>query len=230
MDRSDYEPHRPPPPTHCDPLPPNAALEVCWSQCVGVGAGARGRAHGSWGASGALYRHRVGIAADLGYAIPARANPLQRSVRIVASSRPGAWALARTLPALDRVVSRLTRGRTTFCEQLSALPVLVVTTTGRRSGAPRPAQLIGVPVGGTLALLGTNFGQASTPTWVLNLEAEPRARVTHRDRTVEVVARAATPAERAEVLALAPRVYVGYARYLTRIEGRRVRVFVLEPA
>ena len=172
----------------------------------------------------------MGIAADLDYAIPVRATALQRSVRVVASSRPGAWTLARTLPALDRVVSRLTRGRTTFCEQLSALPVVVVTTTGRRSGRPRPAQLIGVPIGDTLALLGTNFGQTSTPTWVLNLEADPRATVTHRDRVVSVVARAASDAERAEVLALAPRVYVGYAKYLTRISGRRVRVFVLDPA
>ncbi|MFQ6173328.1 nitroreductase family deazaflavin-dependent oxidoreductase [Oryzobacter sp. R7] len=171
----------------------------------------------------------MGIAADLDYAIPVRANVLQRSVRVVASSRPGAWALARTLPALDRFVSRLTRGRTTLSEELSALPVLVVTTTGRRSGLPRPAQLIGIPVGDTLALVGTNFGQASTPTWVLNLEADAHATVTHRGRTLDVLARPATPAERADVLARAPEVYVGYAKYRTRISGRRVRVFVLDP-
>jgi deazaflavin-dependent oxidoreductase (nitroreductase family) len=175
-----------------------------------------------------LYRRRVGVAEDLGYAIPVRANALQRSVRGIASSRPGAWTLARTLPSFDRIVSRLTRGRTTLSERLAGLPVLVVTTTGRRSGRPRPAQLIGIPVGDTVALVGTNFGQISTPAWVLNLEAEPRATVTARGVTLDVVAREATDGERAATLARAGEVYVGYSTYLTRISGRRVRVFVLE--
>ena len=115
-------------------------------------------------------------------------------------------------------------------EQLAGLPVLVVTTTGRRSGLPRRAQLIGIPVDDEIALIGTNFGQAATPTWVLNLEADPRASVTHRDLTVEAVARPATEDERAQILELAGRVYVGYPKYLRRVTGRHVRVLVLERA
>jgi deazaflavin-dependent oxidoreductase (nitroreductase family) len=171
----------------------------------------------------------MGLASDLGYALPPPTT-LQRTVRVVASSRPGSWVLARTLPALDRAVARRTRGRTTLVEGLAGLPVLVVTTTGRRSGRPRPAQLVGIRVGDDLALVGTNFGQRSTPTWVLNLEADPRASVTHRAVTVPVVARAATQAERADVLARAAEAYAGYAKYLDRISGRRVRVLVLERA
>ncbi len=104
----------------------------------------------------------MGLAHDLSYAI-GPSNAGQRLVRVVASSRPGAWALARVLPTLDRAVARRTRGRTTLVEQLAGLPVLVVTTTGRRSGLPRPAQLIAIPVGDDLALIGTNFGQTRTP-------------------------------------------------------------------
>lgn len=169
----------------------------------------------------------MGIAADLDYVLP-KPNPVQRAMHVVASSPPGAWTLARTMPSIDRVVTRASRGRTTAVRIVAALPVLVLTTTGRKSGQRREAQLVGVPYGDTLALVGTNFGQRSTPTWVLNLEADPRATVAHRDRTVEVVARAASDAERAEILDRAPDVYIGYSKYLSRIHGRRVRVFLLD--
>lgn len=170
----------------------------------------------------------MGITTDLSYSFP-RPNALQRSVRVVVSSPAGAWILSRLLPVLDRAVARLTRGRTTATAALSGLPVIVVTTTGRRSGNPRPVQLIGIPMADDgLALLGTNFGQAATPTWALNLEADPRATVAHGTVTVGVVARSATEGERAEVLASAAGVYLGYAKYFSRISGRHVRIFVLE--
>jgi deazaflavin-dependent oxidoreductase (nitroreductase family) len=171
----------------------------------------------------------VGVAADLSYVL-APPTALQRAVRSAAATRPGAAALARTLPTLDRAVGRLTGGRTTCCAVLSGLPVVVLTTTGRRSRTRRSTPLIGVPVRDTLALLGTNFGQTRTPDWVLNLEADPRATVTYRGADVEVVAREADPVERAEVLDLAERVYVGYPRYLTRVPHRHVRILLLEKA
>lgn len=169
----------------------------------------------------------MGVAADLSYVLTPP-NALQRAVRSAAATRAGAATLARTLPTLDRAVGRLTGGRTTACALLSGLPVVVLTTTGRRSGARRSTQLIGVPVRDTLALLGTNFGQARTPAWVLNLEADPRATVAYRGAEVEVVARPADEDERAEVLALAERVYVGYPRYLTRVPHRHVRILLVE--
>lgn len=171
----------------------------------------------------------MGVAADLSYVL-APPTALQRAVRSAAATRAGAATLARTLPALDRAVGRLTGGRTTCCALLSGLPVVLLTTTGRRTGARRSTQLIGVPVGDTLALLGTNFGQARTPAWVLNLEADPRATVAYRGREVDVVAREADASGRAEVLDLAERVYVGYPRYLTRVPHRQVRILLLENA
>jgi deazaflavin-dependent oxidoreductase (nitroreductase family) len=169
----------------------------------------------------------MGLAADLDYRI-GRPTRLHRSVRAVASTSLGAKALAHTLPALDRAVARLSGGRTTAVDLLAGLPLLGLTTTGRRSGQPRYAPLIAVPYGDALAVIGTNFGQASTPTWALNLEADPRATVTHDGVTLGVFARPADEAERAEILERAAEVYVGYPKYLKRITGRQVRVFVLE--
>lgn len=169
----------------------------------------------------------MGLAEDLGYAIPAP-NPLQRSVQAIVSTRPGAWVLSQTLPTMDRAVARLTGGRSSVSELGAGLPIVVLTSTGRRSGLPRESQLVAIPFGDALAVIGTNYGKATTPAWVLNLEAEPRATLAHESATVDVIARPSTETERAGVLARAATIYGGYAKYLSRISGRQVRIFVLE--
>jgi deazaflavin-dependent oxidoreductase (nitroreductase family) len=170
----------------------------------------------------------MGLAADLGYTFR-RPNPLQRATQAFASTRRGAWLFARTARHLDDAVGRVSRGRRSAAELLAGLPVLDVTTTGRRSGLRRATHLISVPIGDTLALLGTNFGQPSTPAWVLNLESDPHASVTYRGTSRDVVARPATETEYAEVMANSVGLYGGYRKYQQRITGRRVRIFVLEP-
>ena len=171
----------------------------------------------------------MGLADDLGYGIR-RPNPFQVGIQRWASTRPGAWLFSKVLHHLDDAVVALTRGRTSAPEVLAGLPVLDVTTTGRKSGLRRTSHLIAVPIGDTLALLGTNFGQPSTPAWVLNLEADPRASVTYRRRTSQATARAASDDEHAAVLARSAQVYGGYLKYQQRITGRRLRIFVLDPA
>ncbi|HEY2879619.1 nitroreductase family deazaflavin-dependent oxidoreductase [Nocardioides sp.] len=171
----------------------------------------------------------MGVAADLGYRI-GRPTGLQRATQSVASTRAGAWVFSKVLRHLDDLVGRASRGRTSVPELLAGLPVVDVTTTGRRSGLRRTTHLIAVPYGDTLALLGTNFGQPATPAWVLNLEADPRATLRHRGTTLEAVARPATEEERESVLAGSTEVYGGYLTYQARITGRRLRIFLLEPA
>jgi deazaflavin-dependent oxidoreductase (nitroreductase family) len=171
----------------------------------------------------------VGLADDLGYGIR-RPNRFQALIQQFASTRPGAWLFSKVLHHLDDAVVALSRGRTSAPEVLAGLPVLDVTTTGRKSGLRRRSHLIAVPIGDTLALLGTNFGQASTPAWVLNLEADPRASVTYRRRTSETTARPASDDEHAAVLAGSAQVYGGYLKYQQRITGRSLRIFVLDPA
>lgn len=171
----------------------------------------------------------MGLAADLGYAYT-RPNAFQRSMQLLGSTRGGAWAFSKTLRHVDRLVHRLSKGRTSAPQVLAGLPVLMVTTTGRKSGQPRTTPLIAPPIGDTVALLGTNFGQRNTPAWVFNLEADPRATVEFHGRRIDVVARPATDEERAEIWAAAGSVYGGYVKYQERISGRDIRVFVLEPS
>ena len=169
----------------------------------------------------------MGIAADLDYSFP-QPNAFQRLMQQVASSRGGAWLLAKTLPHLDDAIGRLSGGRQSIPELVTGLPVVDVTTTGRRSGLRRTSHLIPIPISDTLALLGTNFGQRATPAWVFNLEADSRASVVFRRASVQVVARPATLAESEEVMANAAGIYVGYAKYRERATGRSIRIFVLE--
>ncbi len=170
----------------------------------------------------------MGVAADLGYGHHT-VNGFQRLMQRLGSSRGGAWMFSRLLAPSDRVIHRVSKGRTSAPEVLAGLPVIMVTTTGRRSGQARTSPLIAVPVGDSLALLGTNFGQTGTPAWVFNLESDPRLTVAFHDRTLDLVARVATDAERAEVWRSSAGVYGGYEKYRERIVDRDIRIFVLEP-
>ncbi|HET6877378.1 MAG TPA: nitroreductase family deazaflavin-dependent oxidoreductase [Jatrophihabitans sp.] len=171
----------------------------------------------------------MGLAAELEYTYR-RPNFFHRTMQAFAETRFGAWFFAKTLARMDRVLAKLTHDRVTVPAVMARLPVLVLTSTGRKSGQLRETHLIAVPFRDTLALLGTNFGQPKTPAWVLNLEDEPRAKVAHHGITRDVVARPADATERAQILADSPRYYGGYVKYQQRITGRTVRIFVLEPA
>ena len=172
----------------------------------------------------------MGLASDLGYN-HRTGNPLHRLVRAFGGSRPGAWFFSRTLRLLDTGIARVTRGRHSAPGLLAGLAVLDLTTTGRKSGRRRTSHLIATPYGGELALLGTNFGQSSTPAWVLNLEADPHGTISYRGTSRDVVARPATPAEAEEIFAIAGGFYPGYRHYRSRVgDSRSIRAFVLEPA
>jgi deazaflavin-dependent oxidoreductase (nitroreductase family) len=149
-------------------------------------------------------------------------------MKVLVSTRPGSWMLSWALPPLDRTLARLSDGRTSAPKLFVGVPVLTLTSTGRRSGLPRQTQLVGIPVGDTLAVLGTNFARTDTPAWVHNLEADPRATVSHRGITVDVTVRHGTLEERALVLANSAPVYGGYLKYFERISGREVRIFLLD--
>jgi deazaflavin-dependent oxidoreductase (nitroreductase family) len=171
----------------------------------------------------------MGLADDLGYR-HSSGNPVHRVGRWLGGTRAGGWLFSRTLRHLDDVVGRLSKGKHSAPGLLTGLAVLDLTTTGRKSGQPRTSHLIATPYDGTVALLGTNFGQESTPAWALNLEAEPRATVSYRGTTRQVLARSATDTEADQIFDLAGRFYPGYRNYRVRVgSSRRIRVFVLEP-
>lgn len=165
----------------------------------------------------------------LGYE-PTTAKPLHRLVQRAAATRAGAWTLAKTLQPLDEATLKITGGRHTAAGLLAGVPVITLHTTGARSGLRRSHPLIGIPLDGTLGIIGTNYGQRNTPGWVYNLESNPRADVTHRSTTVPVLARHAAQGELEAVFRRSATIYPGYEVYRSRVSHRPIRVFVLDHA
>jgi deazaflavin-dependent oxidoreductase (nitroreductase family) len=171
----------------------------------------------------------MGVLDELGYEVK-RANGAQRLTQKFGASRPGAWLFQKILYPIDKALYKATEGRLTGPGLLAGLPVIMLTTTGAKSGLTRTMPLVGIPLGDDLAVIGSNYGQKPTPGWVHNLEADPTATVTYRDRSVDVTARAASDAEADEAFAVGATLYPGYAEYRTRAGHRRIRVFVLVPS
>lgn len=100
----------------------------------------------------------------------------RRSVMSLMSSRLGS-TLARLSVPLDRFVLRRSNGRFTALGPIG-MPLLVLTTTGRKTGQSRRQPLTHARYGDRLVVVGTNFGQDHHPSWTANLLANPRADVT----------------------------------------------------
>lgn len=170
----------------------------------------------------------MGLVSTLGYEL-SEANAVQRVVQRIAASAPGSWVFQRTLHPVDRLLFRLTSGRVTVPGLLAGLPVIMLTTTGAKSGLERTMPLVGVPHDDDLAVIGSNFGQRSTPGWVFNLRATPEATVSFGAESVRVTARPASDDETERVFERGAGFYGGFPQYRERAAHRDIQVFVLEP-
>ncbi|MEO7126019.1 MAG: nitroreductase/quinone reductase family protein [Nakamurella sp.] len=79
--------------------------------------------------------------------------------------------------------------------------MLLLTTTGRRSGLPRTAPMMFTRVNGTLVVVASNSGAARDPDWYRNLVADPAVTVEIGDEHFAATARPAKDPERAAVWA-----------------------------
>lgn len=107
-------------------------------------------------------------------------------------------------------------------------PVLVLRTTGRRSGEPRETPMFFVKHGDGFAVCASNAASERMPAWFLNLEAKPESDVLADGKTVPVRGRRATPEEEREVWPRMVDVYSGYDHYKS-IATREMPVVILEP-
>lgn len=132
----------------------------------------------------------------------------------------------RALGKLNVPVYRLTRGR--LLSKVGRAPVLLLTSTGRRSGQSRTAPVLYLADGERLIVIGSNAGNERAPAWSYNLKANPDAEVQVRGERRRVRARVAEGEERAELWRRMNEQYAGFARYEENT-SREIAVFVLEP-
>jgi deazaflavin-dependent oxidoreductase (nitroreductase family) len=133
----------------------------------------------------------------------------------------------RILGGMHRRVYRLTGGK--IGGRIGKLPVLLLTTIGRKSGKPRTQPLAYTRVGDGYAVIASKGGAAQHPLWYLNLRANRLAEVTVGRDTHEVRARDAEGEERERLWRALADLYPGYDRYAQKT-SRRIPVVVLELA
>ena len=121
---------------------------------------------------------------------------------------------------------RLSRGR--IGGRVGRAPVLLLTTTGRKSGQQRTAPVVYLADGENCIVIGSNAGNQKAPAWSHNLVANPEAEIERGADKQRVRARVAEGEEREELWRKMNEQYSGFDDY-TALTKRDIRVFVLEP-
>lgn len=142
------------------------------------------------------------------------------------SSSLGARGL-RWTGKLNVPLYRLSGGR--IGGKVGRAPVLLLTSTGRKSGQLRTAPVVYLADGDDVVLINTNAGNSKIPAWSLNLEAKPEAEVELGRERRQVRARVAEGEERADLWRKHIEQYAGFDDYDAKLE-REPKVFVLEPS
>ena len=109
------------------------------------------------------------------------------------------------------------------------LPTLLLTTTGRKSGASRVLPLIYKKVGDGYVIIASKGGAPAHPAWYLNLVAHPACHIQVGRDHLDVVARTADGGEREALWAQLAEVYPPYRDYQQRAGARQIPVVVLDP-
>jgi deazaflavin-dependent oxidoreductase (nitroreductase family) len=132
----------------------------------------------------------------------------------------------RGISVSHSAVYRVSGGR--IAGRVHGLLVLLLITTGRRSGKSRTVPLLHVRDGDAIAVVPSNGGSDYFPAWWLNLQSNPDAEVEiGRDRT-RVSARKASPDEFARLWPEFTSHFPGYVKYAARTK-REIPVVILEP-
>jgi deazaflavin-dependent oxidoreductase (nitroreductase family) len=128
---------------------------------------------------------------------------------------------------VHRMALKLTGGRLGWTG--AGMPVVQLTTIGRKSGEPRTVMLT-APIhrDDTYVVVASRGGTDVHPAWYFNVQANPDVTVAVRGATLPMRARVAEPAERAELWAQVVADFPHYAGYQDKTD-REIPLVVLEP-
>ena len=155
---------------------------------------------------------------------------LRKTIRKLSATAPVSWLLARTLHRVDKPVFRLTGGRHTLSSLVAGIPVVMLVTTGARSGATRRVPVLGLRDGGRIAVVASGYGQNDKPpAWYFNLRSHPEATAIVDGVSYSVLAYKAKGEEWDRLWRLALETYPGFADYQRRLAKDSIPVMVLSP-
>lgn len=133
--------------------------------------------------------------------------------------------LIRWFTDLNAFLIRITRGR--LGSQLGTQSILILHTTGRRSGRPRSTPVAYFEHQGRYLLVGSNWGRPHDADWVLNLRQQPTGSVDVKGRSFAVRAHEVLGDEYANLWTFVTGRHPPYLRY-QRMTARRIPIVVLE--
>jgi deazaflavin-dependent oxidoreductase (nitroreductase family) len=133
----------------------------------------------------------------------------------------------RAISALNAWLYRLSGGK--IAGSMKGAPILLLTTTGRKTGKTRVTPLLYLRDGENIVLVASKGGAPKHPVWFLNLEANPDVGVEVGRTRERRRARQATPEERERLWPKVVEMYGGYADYQTKTT-REIPLVILEPA
>lgn len=142
----------------------------------------------------------------------------------------GWFSVTRFDRVLHPVLYRWSGGRGILGRVLGCETILL-TTTGRRSGAKRTVALFAFPLAdppGSWAVVGSRGGSGRIPAWFHNLEATPDAVLQIHDRTAAVRTRQAAGDEYERLFEIAANGFPGYRVYRARA-AHPIPIVVMEP-
>src|SRR5215471_14347854 len=112
--------------------------------------------------------------------------------------------------------------------QFEGAPLLLLHTTGAKSGAERVNPVMYRQDGDRLAIFASKGGSDTNPDWFRNLLANPKVVVEVGSQSRDVIARVASAEERERLWEAQKRDYPGFADYERRTT-RQIPVVILEP-
>ena len=135
----------------------------------------------------------------------------------------------KTMNSIHRGLLKISGGRLGW--NASHMPVLELTTTGRKTGRPHSVMLTSpVQEGTTFVVVASRGGDDHHPAWFLNLRDHPDVEVaTSGQRRRRMRAHVADPEERARLWPLVTADHKNYAAYQTKT-SREIPLVLLEPA
>ena len=135
----------------------------------------------------------------------------------------------KTMNTVHRSLLKLSGGRAGW--NVSNMPVLELTTTGRKSGQQRSVMLTSpLQEGESIVVVASRGGDDKAPAWFLNLRDNPDVEVALQGKPKQRMhAHIATPEERSRLWPLVTADHKNYAGYQTKTE-RQIPLVLLRPA
>ena len=132
--------------------------------------------------------------------------------------------LLKLMQNTNAFIYRLSGGK--LGATMRGVPLLLLTTRGRKTGEPRTVPLMYLEDGADLVLVASKGGWPDHPLWYKNLQADPSVEVQRGGQTRKLVARTASAEEHARLWPRAVEVYRDYADYQSWTD-RKIPIVIL---